>query len=83
MKKAAKMWLTFVLSLTIGALTAYGYYYHDPYEGLSCSDCPKVFQNKPNRQEECRACCSAKCETDSDRQNCLNQCDNIPKQGDE
>lgn len=73
------MWLIFALSLTIGALTAYGYYYHDPYQGVSCYDCPKVAKNKPNPKQECKICCGAKCEDTESREKCLTQCDSLPE----
>ncbi|MCS7186887.1 MAG: hypothetical protein RMK89_08050 [Armatimonadota bacterium] len=78
-REVAKLWLAFVLGLTIGTLTAYGYYSDNPYEGISCGDCPKVFKDRPNRREECRACCSSQRPTDESRKNCLGECDKLPQ----
>jgi len=79
MRKGAKILLTFFVGLVIGTLTAYGYYYHDPYEGIPCSDCPKAFNSRPNPREECKACCTARCERESERNNCFTQCDRLPQ----
>jgi hypothetical protein len=77
-----KLCSVFALAVILGAATntAISYYYHDPYEGITCSDCPNAFKSKPNPREECRACCSAKCDMQQERDSCLNRCDQLPRQ---
>ena len=81
MRKLWKLWSIFTLAVILGATAnmVLSYYYHDLYEGIPCSDCPNAFKNRPNPREECKACCSAKCETQQEKDACLSRCDQLPR----
>ena len=83
MKKLWKLWSIFTLAVILGTATntVFSYYYHDPYEGIPCSECPtnSRIRNAPNPREECKACCSSQCEREEERRSCMNRCDQLPQ----